>query len=42
MFKSEAGRYKWWFLLMGDESVLKVVDQGTFGNVWKIESYFPF
>ena len=27
---------------MGDESVLKVVDQVTFGDFWKIESYSPF
>ena len=27
---------------MGDESVLKVVDQGSFGDFWKIESSSPF
>ena len=42
VFKSEEGRYRWWFWLMGDESVLKVVDQGSFGDFWKIESYSPF
>ena len=30
VFKSEEGWYRWWFWLMGDESVLKVVDQGSF------------
>ena len=42
VFKSEEGRYRWWFWLMGDESVLKVMDQVTFGDFWKIESYSPF
>ena len=42
VFKSEAGRYRWWFWLMGDESMLKVVDQSTFGDFWKIESYSLF
>ena len=27
---------------MGDEYVLKVVDQGSFGDFWKIESHSPF
>ena len=31
-------------LALGDESVLKVVDQGSssLGNFWKIESHSPF
>ena len=40
--KSEDGRVRWWFWLMGDESVLNLVDGGDFGEFWKVEKKSPF
>ena len=37
MCKSESGHVRWWFWLMGDESALKLVDGGKFGEFWKVE-----
>ena len=42
MFKSDNGRFRWWFWLYGDEPVLELLDQGTFGVYWKIEKKSPF
>ena len=42
VFKSEDGRLRWWFWLMGEESALKLVDEGSFGEFWKIEKKSPF
>ena len=42
VFKSEEGRYRWCFWLVGDESVLKLVDEGNFGEYWKVERFSPF
>ena len=42
VYKSEDGRVRWWFWLMGEESVLKLVDGGSFGEFWKIEKKSPF
>ena len=42
VFKSEEGRYRWWFWLVGDECVLKLVDEGNFGEYWKVERFSPF
>ena len=42
VFKSEEGRFRWWFWLTGDESVLKLVDGGSFGEFWKVEKKSPF
>ena len=35
-------RFRWWFWLTGDESVLKLVDGGSFGEFWKVEKKSPF
>ena len=32
VFKSEDGRVRWWFWLIGDESVLNLIDRGSFGE----------
>ena len=42
VYMSEDGRVRWWFWLMGEESVLKLVDGGSFGGFWKIEKKYPF
>ena len=42
VFKSEGGRYGWWFWVIGEESTLKLVDEGSFGEFWKIEKRSPF
>ena len=41
VFKSEEGRYRWWFWLVGDECVLELVDEGNFGEYWKVERISP-
>ena len=41
VFKSEEGRYRWWFWLVGDECVLELVDEGNFGEYWKVERFSP-
>ena len=42
VYKSEDGRVRWWFWLVGEESVLKLVDGGSFGEFWKIEKNSTF
>ena len=42
VFKSDNGRFRWWFWLYGDEPVLELLDQGSFGVYWKIEKKSPF
>ena len=42
MCKSEDGRVRWWFWLMGDESVLNLVDGGDFEEFWKVEKSHLF
>ena len=42
VFKSEEGRYRWWFWLVGDESVLRLLDEANFGEYWKVERFSPF
>ena len=37
VFKSEKGRFRWWFWVLGEESVLKLVDGGSYCDFWKIE-----
>ena len=32
VFKSEKGRFRWWFWVLGEESVLKLVDGGSYGD----------
>ena len=42
VFKNENGRYRWWFWIYGGESVLKLLDEVSFGVYWKIEKKSPF
>ena len=42
VFKSEKGRFRWWFWVLGEGSVLKLVDGGSYGDFWKIEKEAPF
>ena len=42
VFKSEKGRFRWWFWVLGEESVLMLVDGGSYGDFWKIEKEAPF
>ena len=42
VFKSEDGRCRWWFWLIGEESILKLVDRGDYGGFWKVEKKSPF
>ena len=42
VFKSEDGRVRWWFWLIGDEFILNMIDRGSFGEFWKIEKKSPF
>ena len=42
VFKSEEKWNSWCFWLVGDESELKLVDEGYFGEYWKVERFSPF
>ena len=41
VFKSEKERFRWWFWVLGEESVFKLVDGGSYGDFWKIENEAP-
>ena len=36
VFKSEGGRFRWWLWLMGKESALKLENESSFGEFWKL------
>ena len=38
VFKSDSGRFRWWFWLYGDELVLELLDQGSLVCTGKLRS----